>query len=147
MPRPAESPLPFPTDDLRVVTMPNGIIHNWVVSFAEQSGNTIMHADGTVLCPGGPDYRERLIEAMDGYARRQKAVRAAAATRRVEAEQLEVETETRSDEHVDVSEEDTERTEVDQVAPKRVSKFSERLVARNTVAADRRPVSTAKSTE
>lgn len=76
MPRPVEPPLPIPTDELRVVTMPNGVLHHWVPIFAEQPENTIMHADGTVLCSGGTDYRDRLLAAWEGYQRRQARVAA-----------------------------------------------------------------------
>ena len=80
MPRPADTVINIPPEELRVV-LSNNEMTMWVPVFAEQPGSTICHADGTILCRGGPNYHDELRRAYQAYLDRQmrgKATSAAA---------------------------------------------------------------------
>ena len=70
MPRPSDQVVNIPPEELRVVLSPSGEMTMWVPIFAEQPGSTIVHADGTVLCRGGPFYHEDLQKAYAAYMER-----------------------------------------------------------------------------
>lgn len=79
MPRPADTVINIPPEELRVVLSPSNEMTMWVPIFAEQPGSTICHADGTILCRGGPNYHEELRRAYQAYLDRQMRGKTASA--------------------------------------------------------------------
>jgi hypothetical protein len=79
MPRPADTVINIPPEELRVVLSPSNEMTMWVPIFAEQPGSTICHADGTILCRGGPNYHEELRRAYQAYLDRQARGKTASA--------------------------------------------------------------------
>ena len=79
MPRPADTVINIPPEELRVV-LSNNEMTMWVPIFAEQPGSTICHADGTILCRGGPNYHDELRRAYQAYLDRQARSKATSTT-------------------------------------------------------------------